>query len=155
MMFDTTSSSMPHIKSGKLKPLAVMSAKRSEQLPDIPTLAEAGVPGVTMTTWYGLYATGGTPRAVVERLHAELERALAIPEVQAKLKGLGGEIGNLGVDEFGEFNRAFVDVVQQSFKAGRTPEQAFAELKLPERFKEYQVARGQANVTTIYAELKK
>ena len=106
MMFDTTSSSMPHIKSGKLKPLAVMSAKRSEQLPDIPTLAEAGVPGVTMTTWYGLYATGGTPRAVVERLHAELERALAIPEVQAKLKGLGGEIGNLGVDEFGEFNRA-------------------------------------------------
>ena len=50
--------------------------------------------------------SGGTPRAVVERLHAELERALAIPEVQAKLKGLGGEIGNLGVDEFGEFNRA-------------------------------------------------
>lgn len=106
MMFDTTSSSMPHIKSGKLKPLAVMSATRSAQLPEVPTLAEAGYPGFEMTTWYGLYATGGTPRPVVEQLHAELKRALATPEVQGKLKGLGGEIGSLGIDEFGAFNRA-------------------------------------------------
>jgi tripartite-type tricarboxylate transporter receptor subunit TctC len=106
MMFDTTSSSMPHIRSGKLKPLAVMSAKRSEQLPDVPTLAEAGFPGFEMTTWYGLYATGGTPRPVVDKLHAELQRALAAPDVKGKLIALGGEIGNLGVDEFGAFNRA-------------------------------------------------
>jgi tripartite-type tricarboxylate transporter receptor subunit TctC len=109
MMFDTTSSSMPHIKSGKLKPLAVMSEKRSEQLPEVPTLAEAGYKGVEMTTWYGLYATAGTPRPVVEQLHDELKRALATPEVQAKLKGLGGEIGNLGIDEFATFNRADYD----------------------------------------------
>jgi tripartite-type tricarboxylate transporter receptor subunit TctC len=106
MMFDTTSSSMPHIRSGKLKPLAVMSAKRSEQLPDVPTLAEAGFPGFEMTTWYGLYATGGTPRPIVEKLHAELQRALATQEVKGKLIALGGEIGNLGIDEFGAFNLA-------------------------------------------------
>ncbi|HZH07025.1 MAG TPA: tripartite tricarboxylate transporter substrate binding protein [Lautropia sp.] len=106
MMFDTTSSSMPQIKGGNLKPLAVMSPKRSEQLPDVPTLAEAGFPGVEMSTWYGLFATGGTPRPVIERLHAELKRALATPEVQGKLTGLGGEIGNLGVEEFAAFNRA-------------------------------------------------
>jgi len=106
MMFDTTSSSMPHIKSGKLKPLAVMSPNRSEQLPDVPTLAEAGLPGVEMTTWYGLFATGGTPKPVIEQLHAELKRTLAIPEVQARLKGLGGEIGNLDIESFADFNRA-------------------------------------------------
>ena len=106
MMFDTTSSSMPHIKSGKLKPLAVMSGKRSDQLPDVPTLAQAGFPGFEMTTWYGLYVTGGTPAPIVEQLHAELQRALAVPEVKAKLAGLGGEIGNLGIEEFGAFNRA-------------------------------------------------
>ena len=106
MMFDTTSSSMPHIKSGKLRPLVVMSAKRSEQLPDVPTLAEAGFPGFEMTTWYGLYATGGTPQPIVEQLHGELKRALASPEVRGKLTGLGGEIGSLGVAEFGAFNRA-------------------------------------------------
>ena len=106
MMFDTTSSSMVHIKSGKLRPLAVMSGKRSEQLPDVPTLAEAGFPGFEMTTWYGLYTTAGTPKQVVDQLHAELKRALAVPEVKAKLVGLGGEIGNLGVDDFAAFNRA-------------------------------------------------
>lgn len=106
MMFDTTSSSMTHIRSGKLTPLAVMSATRSEQLPDVPTLAEAGFPGFEMTTWYGLYATGGTPRPVVDKLHAELQRTLAMEAVKSKLVALGGEIGNLGVDEFGAFNRA-------------------------------------------------
>jgi len=106
MMFDTTSSSMPHIKSGKLKPLAVMSPKRSTQLPDVPTVAEAGVSGVEMTTWYGLFATGGTPQPIVQRLHAELVRVLDMPEVQAKLAGLGGEVGSLSVEEFASFNRA-------------------------------------------------
>jgi tripartite-type tricarboxylate transporter receptor subunit TctC len=105
MMFDTTSSSMPHIKSGKLKPLAVMSPGRSSQLPEVPTLAEAGVAGVEMTTWYGLFATGGTPKPIIDRLHAELNRVLALPEVQNKLTGLGGEIGAMGIDEFAAFNQ--------------------------------------------------
>lgn len=106
LMFDTTSSSMPHIKGGKLRPLAVLSPKRSAQLPDVPTLAEAGLPGFEMTTWYGLFATGGTPRAVVQRLHAELQRVLALPDVQERLRGLGGEITVLATDAFAEFNRS-------------------------------------------------
>ncbi len=106
IMFDTTSSSMPLIKGGKLKPLAVMSGQRSSQLPDVPTLAEAGYPGFEMTTWYGLFVTGGTPRPVVDRLHAELQRVIALPDVKAKLVGLGGDPGNLTVDGFGQFNRS-------------------------------------------------
>lgn len=106
MMFDTTSSSMPHIKSGKLRPLAVMSASRSAELPDVPTLAEAGLAGVEMTTWYGLFATGGTPEAVVARLRTEFERAMALPEVSAKLRSLGGDPGNLDIARFAAFNQA-------------------------------------------------
>src|SRR5213078_1635533 len=91
MMFDTTSSAMGQIKAGRLRPLAVTTAKRSAELPDVPTLAESGVQGVEMSTWYGLFTTGGTPRAIVERLHAELQKALKLPDVQARLAGLGGE----------------------------------------------------------------
>src|SRR5207237_10064080 len=74
--------------------------------PDGPTLAEAGGNGVEMSTWYGLFTTGGTPRPIVERLHAELGRALALADVRARLTGLGGEPGALGVREFSEMNRA-------------------------------------------------
>jgi tripartite-type tricarboxylate transporter receptor subunit TctC len=106
MMFDTTSSSMPHIRSGKLRPLAVMSPKRSPELPDVPTLAEAGLAGVEMTTWYGLFTTGDTPAPVVARMRAEFERAMKLPEVVAKLRSLGGEPGALDIDQFAAFNRA-------------------------------------------------
>jgi tripartite-type tricarboxylate transporter receptor subunit TctC len=106
MMFDTTSSAMPQVKAGKLKALAVTSPQRSPELPQVPTLAESGYPGLVMTTWYGLFVTGGTPRPVVERLAAELERALKLPDVQAKLRGLGGEPGTLLLDAFADMNRA-------------------------------------------------
>jgi tripartite-type tricarboxylate transporter receptor subunit TctC len=106
LMFDTTSSSMPHIRSGKLKPLAVMSAQRSPQLPDVPTLAEAGVPGVEMSTWYGLFVTGGTPRPIVDQLHAELQRVLKLPDVAERLKAMGGEVQAMSTEDFAKFNRA-------------------------------------------------
>ena len=106
MMFDTTSSAMPHIKSGRFKPLAVTSPKRSPELPNVPTIAEAGYPAAEMTTWYGLFVTGGTPKPIVDRLAAELKRALALPDVQAKLRGLGGEPGSISAVEFAEMNRA-------------------------------------------------
>jgi len=105
MMFDTTSSAMSQIKAGKFRPLAVTSATRSPELPNVPTIAEAGYPAAEMTTWYGLFVTGGTPKAVVDRLHAELDKALASPDVQARLKGLGGEPGKLTVDQFTKMNR--------------------------------------------------
>ena len=87
-MIDTTSSAMGQIKAGKLRPLAVTTATRSSQLPDVPTMQEAGYPSVGITTWYGLYATGGTPKAVIDKLHAELQRALKLPDVQERLRGL-------------------------------------------------------------------
>jgi len=106
MMLDTSSSAMGQIKAGKLRPLAVTTARRAAELPQVPTLAEAGVPGVEITTWYGLFTTGGTARPVVERLHNELMKALALPDVRSRLTGLGGEPGALSVREFGEMNRA-------------------------------------------------
>ena len=104
MMFDTTSSSMGQIKAGKFKPLAVTSERRSSELPDVPTLAEAGLPGFDMTTWYAVYVTAGTPPDVVARLQAELARIVALPDVQAKLRGLGGEPGTMSVEQFARYN---------------------------------------------------
>jgi tripartite-type tricarboxylate transporter receptor subunit TctC len=100
MMFDTTSSAMQQIKAGKFRALAVTSPQRSPELPGVPTIAEAGYPAAEMTTWYGLFVTGGTSPPVVERLAAEFERILKLPDVQARLKGLGGEPGNLSLDQF-------------------------------------------------------
>jgi len=106
MMFDTTSSAMGQIKAGRLRPLAVTTAKRSAELPDVPTLAESGVRGAEMSTWYGLFTTGGTPPAIVERLHNELAKTLALPDVRGRLTALAGEPGALSVREFTEMNRA-------------------------------------------------
>ena len=106
MMFDSASSAMSQIKAGKLRPLAVTADKRAAELPDVPTLAEQGVRGADVQTWYGLYATGGTPRATVDRLAAELTRVLKLPDVQARIKGLGGEVNILPVEQFAEMNRA-------------------------------------------------
>jgi len=104
--FDTTSSGMAMIKAGKVKALAVMSAKRAAELPDVPTLAEAGYPGLEMTTWYGLFVTAGTPPDVVTRLYAETMKALKAPDVDERLRGLGGEPGNMTSEQFGAMHRA-------------------------------------------------
>jgi len=106
MMLDTTSSAMPQIKAGKLRPLAVTTATRSAELPNVPTLAEAGYPGFEMSTWYGLFVTGGTPKPVVDRLATELDRILKLPDVQARLRALGGEPGAITLDQFADMNRA-------------------------------------------------
>jgi len=105
MMFDSTSSAMGQIRNGKLRPLAVMSDKRAAELPDVPTMAEAGVKGADVQTWYALYVTAGSPRPVVDALVAELARVLKLPDVQARIRGLGGEVGNIGVEQFAEMNR--------------------------------------------------
>jgi tripartite-type tricarboxylate transporter receptor subunit TctC len=106
MMFDTTSSAMQQIKAGKFRPLAVTSPQRSPELPNVPTIAEAGYPAAEMTTWYGLLATGGTPKPIVDKLHAELARILKLPDVQAKLRGMGGEPGNLTLEQFTQMNQS-------------------------------------------------
>jgi len=105
IMFDTTSSAMGQIKAGKFKALAVTTAQRSSELPNVPTLAEAGVTGFEMSTWYGVFVTTGTPPDVVAKLQTEVAKIIKLTDVQAKLKGLGGEPGNLSVDQFTQLNR--------------------------------------------------
>jgi tripartite-type tricarboxylate transporter receptor subunit TctC len=109
MMFDSTSSAMGQIKAGKFRPLAVMAERRSAEIPEVPTMSELGVKGVDVTTWYGLYVTAGTPRPAVELLIAELARVLKQPEVQARIKGMGGDVGSLTMEQFADMNRQEFD----------------------------------------------
>src|SRR5437016_684879 len=82
---------LPHIRSGRLKPLGVGSAKRVAALPDLPTISEAGVPGYEATNWWGIVAPAGTPRSVIERLHRELSVILASAETKKRFETEGGE----------------------------------------------------------------
>ncbi|HXJ09823.1 MAG TPA: tripartite tricarboxylate transporter substrate binding protein [Burkholderiales bacterium] len=81
----------PHIRAGKLRALAVVAPQRSSALPDVPTAAEAGLPGFEVTTWYGVLAPAGTPRAIVERLNTELGRIMLAPELQPRLADMATE----------------------------------------------------------------
>jgi tripartite-type tricarboxylate transporter receptor subunit TctC len=92
LMFATSLSVMPHIKSQKLRALAVTNAKRSRLMPELPTIAEAGVPGFEATTWHGVLTTGGTPAPIVNKLNAEINRILQMPDVRDRLGALGAEI---------------------------------------------------------------
>ena len=80
------SAALPHIKSGRLRALAVTSAERADALPDVPTVAEAGVPGYEMVMWYGLIAPAGVPRDIVERLNGEVGKILATRETKEHLR---------------------------------------------------------------------
>lgn len=82
---------LPHLKTGKLRALAVTGRGRSPELPDVPTVDEAGVPGYEMNPWYGLLALAGTPRAIVTRLSAEISRIVRSAEMQEKLAAQGAE----------------------------------------------------------------
>lgn len=89
LMFDNMSSSVPHIQSGKLRALAVTSAKRNAILPNVPTIAESGVPAYAGTSWWTLAAPAGTPPAVIDKLNRDVLRAVAAPDAQKQLAALG------------------------------------------------------------------
>ena len=89
--FDTMPASAPHVRSGKLRAVAVSTAQRVPSFPEVPTAEEAGVPGYVVTTWYGLFAPAGTPTPVVGRLHAEMVKAMQTPDVRARLEGIGAD----------------------------------------------------------------
>ncbi|MGH8680246.1 MAG: Bug family tripartite tricarboxylate transporter substrate binding protein [Burkholderiales bacterium] len=95
-----------HVRAGKLRALGVTTPKRSPDLPGVPTIAEAGVPGYEATLWLGLLAPAGTPPEIVQRLHAEAVKALKDPELQPSFRAAGVEASVLGPKEFGEFLRA-------------------------------------------------
>ena len=92
IMFDNMPSAIQHVRSGKLRPIAVTTAKRSPELPDVPTIAEAGVPGYEATSWFGLWAVAGTPAPVLEKLHASLTKVLKDPAVAKKIGDQGGDV---------------------------------------------------------------
>ena len=95
VMFNNTGAVMPLIQGGKLRALAVTSEKRARELPDVPTVAEAGVPGFSVTGWYAFFVPARTPAAVIEKLHADTVLALADPTIKARLEQLGvGVIGS-------------------------------------------------------------
>jgi len=83
---------LPHVKGGRLKAIAVTGAARWQGLPDVPTVQEGGVEGFDVGSWAGLATTAGTPRAIVERLNTEVQKALQVPEVRARLESFGGEV---------------------------------------------------------------
>ena len=92
LMFDATTSVMPHVKSGKLRALAITSAQRNPALPDLPTVAEAGVPGFESALWIGLFAPAGTPREIIARLNTEANKVLARTDVRDAFAQQGTEV---------------------------------------------------------------
>jgi len=117
MMFDTVLIVGPHIQSGKLRPIAVSSAKRLESLPDVPTIAEAGQKGFEVGSWQAVFAPAGTPKPIVDRLHTEIMKIVATPEAQARLKGFGMVPSSMTPAELGEYQKAEVTKWAQVIKA--------------------------------------
>jgi tripartite-type tricarboxylate transporter receptor subunit TctC len=118
MMFDGLGSSANHIKGGRIKALAVASDKRAPGFPDVPTARELGLPDYQVATWYGLWAPKGTSKDIVERMQAELKKALNTPELKEAWTGLGADTPNLYGDAFGKFaateTRRWAEVVKAS-----------------------------------------
>jgi len=100
LFFDAVVTSLPHIKDGKLRALAVASPTRAAVLPDVPTMAEAGFPGIEMDQWFGMFVPAGTPAPVVARLHDELVKAVRSPEVSNKITSQGLDVVTTTPDQF-------------------------------------------------------
>ncbi len=111
-------SAAPLIKDGKLRPLAVTSAKRAPLLPEVPTVAESGFPGYELTEWQGLVAPANTPAAIVERVNAAIKTVIAQPDVAARFREMGFEYLPLSVSEFtryvGQEQAKFAEVIEQA-----------------------------------------
>jgi tripartite-type tricarboxylate transporter receptor subunit TctC len=105
IMFAGLSNTPPHIKAGRIRALAIGSAKRSAAMPDVPTMQEAGVPGFDYSAWAGVLAPAGTPAAIVQKVNADWARVVALPEVRDKLVALGFELTPTSPAEFSEMIR--------------------------------------------------
>jgi tripartite-type tricarboxylate transporter receptor subunit TctC len=103
VFFDNVASALPFVKSGKLRGLAITTAKRSDQLPNLPTMIEAGVAGYESNSWNGIVMPAKTPKAVIDRFYAELVKALQVPDVRDRIAGVGAEVSGIAPTEFTKF----------------------------------------------------
>jgi tripartite-type tricarboxylate transporter receptor subunit TctC len=115
--FSPISAGIGFVQSGKLRGLAVSSAKRSGLLPDVPTVAESGVPGFEFILWFGLWAPAGTPPTIVNKVHQDFSRALADPAVSGKLNSLGNEVMKMTPAQFKKFVGQEIAETARLFKA--------------------------------------
>jgi tripartite-type tricarboxylate transporter receptor subunit TctC len=109
MMFDNMPSALQLVKAGKLRALAITSTARSPQLPEVPTMAEAGLPGYEIAGWFGVLAPAATPKPIIERLNKELLAVLAMPDVREQIGAMGGIISAEGPADFGRYIAAETD----------------------------------------------
>lgn len=117
MMFDTSLVVGPHIQSGKLRPIAITGSRRVPGYPQVPTIAESGQQGFDMVSWQALFVPANTPQPVVDRLHAEVMKVLAQPEVQARLKGFGMESSTMTPAQLLAYQKTEVDKWARVIKA--------------------------------------
>ena len=109
LMFDLVLTAAPHVKSGAVRGLAVTGAQRSSVLPDLPTVAESGIPGYEVSAWFGIFAPAGVPQPVVQRLNAEFVKALQQPDLRQRLAGQGAEPLTSSPEEFAAYLRSEID----------------------------------------------
>jgi tripartite-type tricarboxylate transporter receptor subunit TctC len=117
LLFATMPTVLPHVKSGRLNAIAVTGAKRSPAAPELPAIAET-LPGYDVTNWVGAFAPAGTPREIVNKLHAEIARVMQAPEIQSRLLTEGAKFTLLTPEQFGGFVKSeiakWAKVIQQS-----------------------------------------
>ena len=118
LSFDTLPSVIGQIRNAKVRALAVTTAKRNPQLPGVPTLAEAGVPGVEMSAWYGIYMPAAAPQAAQDKVHDAVNQVLAMPETRTRLEAIGAEITPMTQAQFAQFHaaeyRRFGEVIKKN-----------------------------------------
>lgn len=121
LMFADSPSAMPQIKKDKLRPLGISARQRSALMPELPTIAEAGVPGYESNSWVGIVAPSGTPAAVIAKVNADLVKSLNDPAVKAKLLEIGGEPMPGSPEQFGKFIHAEIAKWARIIKEARIP----------------------------------
>jgi tripartite-type tricarboxylate transporter receptor subunit TctC len=118
LMFGTAVSFLPYVKAGRLNAVAVTNPKRSPVVPNVPTVAESGLPGFEALQWFGVFVPAGTPKDVVSRLHGEIIKLLKFPDVRERLASLGAEVVGNSPEQFAAFQKAdsakWAKVVKQS-----------------------------------------
>ena len=119
----SVTSALPYMKDGRLKILGIAGEQRSEMLPNVATFKEQGIPGLETHSWYGLFAPGGTPPAIVKAIHSDIEKVLAMPEVKSELARLGALPGGASPDAFAQrFQRDIVESGELAHRLGIKPE---------------------------------